>query len=139
MSRLFPTFPTFLGFDNLLESLERFAEHTPKMPGWPPFNVVKEGDNRYLIEFALAGFQKSDVSVTVEGDQLVVKGTAVKDDHNTGLDYIYKGISSRNFEQKFNLSDSMTVKSAEFVNGVLTIVLDNMAKISKAIKQIEVK
>lgn len=139
MSHLFPTVPNFLGFESLFDSLERFASTMPKIPNWPPYNVKKEGENQYLLEFALAGFDKSNIQITLEGDQLVVKGNTVKEGNKDTATYLHRGIGLRSFEQRFPLADGMIVKDASFTNGVLKIALDQLAKISNTVKQIEVK
>lgn len=137
MSKFFPTFPslpTFVGFDSLFDTLNT-AMQMPKVSNWPPFNVKKEDDKSYTIEFALAGFDKNDINITVEDDQLVVRGkTEAKEDN-----YLYKGISTRSFEERFTMMKGMKVQGAEYTNGILKVMLDGLVTISNSVKQIPLK
>lgn len=132
-SRLFPTFPTFLGYDNLFDTMRRSMEVAKS--NWPPYDIVKEDENTYTVKYALAGFDKGDISITVEGPQLVVKGKSSAEKE----DYLWKGISNRSFEHRLNLADGMEVDAAKFVNGILKIGLSNLVTINNNIKQIELK
>lgn len=133
MSRLFPTFPTFLGYDGLFDSMRRSLDTVKS--NWPPYDIVKENENTYTVKYALAGFDKGDISVTVEGTELVVKGNSTAEDK----EYLWKGISSRAFEHRINLADGMEVGTAEFINGILKITLANLVTINNAVKQIPLK
>lgn len=133
MSRLFPAFPTFLGYDDLFDTMKRSIEVTKA--NWPPYDVIKEDNNTYTVKYALAGFDKGDISITVEGPQLVVKGKSSAEEG----DYIFKGISNRAFEHRINLANGMEVNTAKFLNGILKITLSNLVTINDSIKQIELK
>jgi len=129
-SALFPTFPTFLGYDNLFDRMRSSLQLVK--PNWPPYDIIKEDDNTYTVKYALAGFGKEDVSVTIEGSELVIKG---KSESEKG-EYLWKGISNRAFEHRINLADGMEVNTAKFVNGVLKVTLSNLVTINNAVKQI---
>ena len=89
--------PFVIGFDKLFKQLQDVSTNVAKnTPNWPPYNIKQVDDNTYVIEMAIAGFGKSDVEVTLEGNKLVVKG-ASKD--NPEDDYIFKGIANRGFER----------------------------------------
>lgn len=130
---LLPAFPTFLGYDDLFNTMRRSLELAK--PNWPPYDIIKENDNTYTVKYALAGFDKGDISVTVEGSELVVKGNS---NHEEG-DYLWKGISGRSFEHRINLADGMEVNTAKFINGILKITLANLVTINNTIKQIPLK
>ena len=85
---------------------------------------------------AVAGFGKSDIEITMEGNKLAIKG-ASKDDDNQ--DYLYKGIANRAFERTFTLKDTIEIKNAELVNGMLKVWLENMVKAQDAIKKISIQ
>ncbi len=130
----FPTFPTFLGYDTLFDRMRRSLEVAKS--NWPPYDIVKKDDNTFVVKYALAGLNQGDISVTVEGTELVVKGRA---EPNEDEDYVWKGISRRSFEHRINLADTMEVTAAEFINGILKVTLANLVTISNTIKQIPLK
>jgi molecular chaperone IbpA len=87
---------------------------------------------------AVAGFAKTDIEVTLEGNKLVIKG-AVVDSSDDANSYIYKGIANRNFNRAFTLADKVEIKDAEIANGMLKVWLENMVKVQDAVKKITVK
>jgi molecular chaperone IbpA len=129
--------PFMIGFDETLELLRETAIHTQKAVGYPPYNIKKVKENHYMIEMACAGFTKSDIEITVEGDKLTVWGTAHDDQPAT--DYLYQGIAKRNFDRTFTLADKVVIKDAEMVNGMLKIWLENLVKTNETIKKIAIK
>lgn len=122
---------TFEGFS------KGYNNYLKSVPLYPPFNIRKIEDNKYVIEVALAGFDKSNVEVTIEGNKLVVKGNAGETNTSSGT-YEWRGIANRAFTRTFPLLDNLEVKTAEFVNGLLTINLESLAQVSKVLK-VEVK
>ena len=129
-------FGQFIGFEETVDALRRATEHTAKTMGYPPYNIKQVKENKYVIEMAVAGFAKSDIEVTLEGNKLVIKG-ATKD--NEGENYLYQGIANRAFERTFTLNDKIEIKDAEMVNGMLRVWLENMVKTQDAIKKIGIK
>lgn len=122
-------------FEGFTKDYQTFLKTVPL---YPPFNIRKIKDNQYVIEVALAGFDKSNVEVTVEGNKLIVKGnTGGEESASTGT-YEFRGIANRAFTRTFPLLDNLEVKTAEFANGLLTINLESLAQVSKALK-IDVK
>ena len=85
----------------------------------------------------VAGFAKTDIEVTLEGNKLVIKGVAK--DEELPENYIFKGIAARNFERSFTLADKIEIKDAEIANGMLKVWLENMVKVQDAVKKIAVK
>jgi len=109
----------FFGFDSLFDSI-----NTPqKQQSYPPYNVIKKGDNHYFIEIAVAGFKDSDINLTLEKGVLTVEGTRPLTD--TVNDYVHKGISNRDFTRSFTLADTIKVVGADIVDGLLLIGLEN--------------
>ncbi len=127
MSHLALNFPreTFFGFDSLFNTLDRI-ENThngiTRGQGYPPYNVVKKDDTHYLIEIAVAGFNKDDISLTLEKGDLTIEGHKHSEDRD---DYVHRGISARKFIRKFTLSDTMVVVGADIVDGLLLVGLEN--------------
>jgi len=131
--------PFTVGFDDVLDQIRDISETVAKAtPGYPPYNIKQVKDNKYVIEMAVAGFAKTDIEVTLEGNKLVIKG-AVVDSSEDDTSYIYKGIANRNFNRAFTLADKVEIKDAEIANGMLKVWLENMVKVQDAVKKITVK
>lgn len=88
---------------------------------YPPYNIRKS-ENAYVIQLAVAGFLRKELTVEVSRGTLTVTGS--KETKETG-EFIWKGISSRSFTRKFTLGDEMEVDSAELQDGILSIFLVN--------------
>ncbi len=117
--------PFNVGFDNLFDRLVDFqttVNPTQKM-SYPHYNVAKVGENDFVIEIALAGFSEENLSVTAKENTLEVKGEIPEKDTET---VIHRGISTRAFNRRWNLADSIEVTGADFKNGLLTVHLKNV-------------
>jgi molecular chaperone IbpA len=101
----------------------------------------KTGDNKYVIEMAVAGFAKTDIELTMDNGKLVVTGKTkdANDMDNANVYYFYKGIAERAFTRSFTLADSVEVKNAELVNGILKVWLENLIPEHQKPKKIEIK
>jgi molecular chaperone IbpA len=128
--------PYSVGFDDTLDTIRKVAEQSAKAIGYPPYNIKQVKDNKYVIEMAVAGFAKTDIEMTLDGNKLVIKGSS-KDDPES--EYVYKGIANRNFERSFTLADKVEIKDAELVNGMLKVWLESIVKTQDAIKKIQIK
>jgi molecular chaperone IbpA len=118
------TFPrdTFFGFDNIFDTIERINSTTQKSTGYPPYNVVKIDSEHLVIEIAVAGFTAEEIDMTLEKGELTIKGV---NESNDDMQYVHRGIGSRNFTRKFTLADTMKVVGADIVDGLLKIGLEN--------------
>lgn len=111
-----------VGFDRIFDDMERrFANSVSN--NYPPYNIARLEENLYEIELAVTGFAKDEVSVTVEGDKLVIAGQRTKDEDTTS-EFLHRGLAFRDFERTFTLADHMKIRSAEIKNGVLTIRIE---------------
>lgn len=125
MTRMTPfSSPLLLGFDTMEKTLERLAKSGD---GYPPYNIERlTGGNvegaRLRITLAVAGFAESDLEVSTEENQLVIRGKQQEDDG--AHDYLHRGIAARQFQRTFVLADGMRVIGAELRNGLLSIELD---------------
>jgi molecular chaperone IbpA len=133
----------FVGADKILENLSKAHEAAAKaIPGYPPYNIVKVDDNKYVIEMAVAGFGKNNLEIELANSVLTVKGGLTVDDMANEtvnpVSYIYKGIADRAFTRKFTLADSVEIKNAELVNGMLKLWLENIIPESKKPKKIDI-
>jgi len=115
---LTPLYRTSIGFDRLAQMLDTINMDVPT--GYPPYNIEKLTDNKYCITMAVSGFDEANLNIDVKENILSVMGDSSKDDNR---EYLYKGISSRNFERRFRLADYVEVESANLSNGLLNIIL----------------
>ena len=126
----------FIGFDDQLNRMVKMHDDiTKNIPNYPPYNIKKVADNKYIVELAVAGFSKSEIEVEFVDDKLIVKGNA-KEDPST--DYIFKGIAARNFTRTFALNDQIEIKGADMFNGMLQIFLERIIPDHKKPRKIEV-
>jgi HSP20 family molecular chaperone IbpA len=118
----FGAHPFLLGFDQL----ERLVERTAKSgtEGYPPFNIEQSGENDFRITLAVAGFRESDLSITLEDRQLVIRGRQA--DVAEGHLFLHRGIAARAFQKAFVLADGVEVAGASTENGLLHIDLRRM-------------
>lgn len=130
--------PATVGFDRLLTTMEEFDKmfEGAKAPTYPPYNIIKENDTEYTIEIAVSGFSRDDIDITTEGNKLFVNG-AIKT-AKSDIEYLYRGIGTRNFSHKYTLSDTVIVKGADIVNGLLVINLENQIPEEKKPRKIKI-
>lgn len=114
--------PYLLGF----EQLERLMERTAKSgnDGYPPFNIEQTSDWSYRITLAVAGFAETDLAITVEDRQLVIRGRQ-KDD-SEGRIFLHRGIAARQFQRSFVLAEGVEVGEAIMENGLLHVDLSRV-------------
>ena len=108
-----------VGFDRLFDLLESSARAETET--YPPFDIEQDGDDRYRITLAVAGFPPEDIEVVAQNNQLIVTGRKA-DAANSGQ-YLHRGIATRAFERRFQLADFVVVQDASFDNGLLRISL----------------
>ena len=114
--------PFFIGFDSLLNKVNSHAK-TYQGTNYPPYNLIRTGENSYLIELAVAGFDEEDFDIQLQDGVLTIKGEVGTEEF--AADYLHKGIAARNFERKFTLADTIKVDGASLHQGMLTIRLVN--------------
>lgn len=124
-----------VGFDTILKRIESMAETLPKISTYPPYNIKKVDENKYVIEIAVAGFGKQDIELVLEDGILTIKGQVTSDE---AADYLFKGIADRAFTRKFTLADTVEVKNADLFNGMLKIWLERFVPENKRPKKIEI-
>jgi len=122
----------FVGYEDMFD---RVYQYNKQGTNYPPYNIIKTEDNSYVIEMALAGFDKSDVEVTLEGNKLTVKGKAPEKDESKT---IFNGLALRPFTRLFNVSDDIVVANAEMLNGLLKVTLEREIP-ETHIKKIEIQ
>ena len=110
-----------IGFDRLFDDLTTtFASNTSG--GYPPYNIVKVSESSYSISLAVAGFDKDEIKVQQDGNSLSIN--AEKNDSEEEIEYLHKGIGTRNFTREFSLADYVEVKSSKLDNGILVVTLE---------------
>jgi len=128
-----------VGFDDLFDRINEFHDNVAKnIPNYPPYNIKKIEDNKYVIEMAVAGFGKQDIEITTEDDKLVIKGNVESDDTKED-DMLWQGLALRPFTRMFTLNDQVEVNNAEMINGLLKVTLERIIPESKKPKKVEVK
>ena len=108
--------PFFIGWDRHFQDLEKVMHNSTN---YPPYNLVEVSEDTYMIELALAGFKKEDISIEQEKNVLTIKGSSEEDENK----YIHKGIGARAFTRTFSLSEYMNVAGVVMENGVLRVLI----------------
>lgn len=119
---------SFVGFDQLFEEIQRSFQ-VSKQENYPPHNIIRTGDNRYIIEMAVAGFLENELDIeTVTNaygqNVLTIRGERKRDSDET-WQYLHRGLATRNFERVFPLNESVEVIGAGVANGILTVTLEH--------------
>ena len=126
-------YPFFIGFDSLLNKLHTANAGVPTR-NYPPYNLIKTGEDTYLIELAVAGFDEDDFDIELHDGVLTVKAEVGELDSSTT--YLHKGIAARNFVHRFTLADTIVVDGVSLHQGMLTIRLNNVIPEEKKPKKI---
>jgi len=114
-----PLYRSSIGFDRVFNLLNN-AQRLQTIDNWPPYDIVRIGEDEYRISMAVAGYGEGDLDLTQERNVLVIKGG--KTDDSQG-EYLHRGIAGRSFERRFELADHVRVETASLTNGLLDIVL----------------
>ena len=128
--------PFTVGFDDLFDRLFDLNESNS---GFPPYNISKTDDSNYVIEMAVAGFNKKEIEIQLSDGNLTVRSLSDSEEENKSSSFIHRGISQRSFVRKFTLSDEIRVKNAELTDGMLRINLEKLIPEHKKPKLISIK
>lgn len=131
----------FVGSDKIAKALADNAAWLANnaTASYPPFNLKKVEENKYVIEMAVAGFSKHDIELTLEDNKLLIKGGTSVDTKSEGNEaYLHKGIADRGFTRQFTLADNVEIHNANLVNGMLKIWLEHVIPESKKPKKIDI-
>ena len=133
--------PFSVGFDSIFDEFDRMLESTERYSSnYPPYNIKRVNENNYNIEVALAGYSKDDIEVELKDSNLTVRNkTKDKTINEEGNGVIHKGISTRQFERAFTISEDIKVRDAELKNGLLTISLERIIPDEKKSRLIDIK
>ena len=106
---------------------------------YPPYNQIKLNDKEYSLSFALAGFSKDDVSISLDNRTLTIKGDRKEVELPEGAEYLHRGIAARKFTDIFTLPEFVEVVGAEFKDGMLNIKLEKQIPEDKLPKTIVIQ
>src|SRR3569833_263826 len=112
-----PLYRSAIGFDRLAQLFDE-AQRTEAQPSYPPYNIELVTEDQYRVTMAVAGFDRSELEIETERDQLRIVGRRQKDD--TKHTYLHRGIAARDFEHHFQLADHVKVAGAKLENGLLS-------------------
>ena len=136
--------PITVGFDNMFDHFEHMMDDSffrGTMGNFPPYNIVKTGENTYDVELALAGFNKKDIEVEFKENLLTVKSKKEDKAEDTDEDgnVIHRGISKRMFSKSFTIASDVEVKGAELKDGLIKISMERIIPEHKKAKTIDIK
>ncbi|KQR30925.1 molecular chaperone Hsp20 [Rhizobium sp. Leaf155] len=123
-----PLYRSSIGFDRVFNLLEN-AQRTRSISDWPPYDIIRTGEDSYQISIAVAGFTRDEIDITFQSNLLTVTG---KRQETPAEGYLHRGIAGRPFEHRFELADHVRVSGAELKNGLLSI--DLVREIPEALK-----
>ena len=135
--------PITVGFDDMFDHFEHMMDDGFFRTGanFPPYNIVKTGENTYDVELALAGFSKKDIEVEYKENMLTVKSKKQDKQEETDEDgnVIHRGISKRMFSKSFTIANDVEVKGAELKDGLLKVSMERIIPEHKKAKSIDIK
>jgi molecular chaperone IbpA len=138
----------FVGFDKVAEKMATIADQTAKLAtNYPPYNLKKVDENKYIIEMAVAGFGKQDLEIELADNKLIIKGNVhsgepAEEDSQGAWTFphiLYQGLAMRPFTRTFTLADNVEIRNADMLNGILRIVLEAIIPEHKKPVKIEIK
>lgn len=122
---LTPFYRNTVGMDRLFDRITRQLDATTAPNNYPPYDIVKTGDDNYEIRVAVAGFSQGEIDVTFQEGQLVITGEKRPQD-DAAQEYLHHGISARKFTRSFSLAEYVIVQSAVARDGILTVCLERI-------------
>ncbi len=134
--------PITVGFDDMFDHFEHMMDDSffrGTLGNFPPYNIVKTGDNTYDVELALAGFNKKDIEVEYKENLLTVKSKKQEETKDEDGNIIHRGISKRMFSKSFTIANDVEVKGAELKDGLLKVSMERIIPEHKKAKLIDIK
>ena len=126
--------PFLLGFQQFERTIDRISKLSTET--YPPYNIEQISSNLLRITIAVAGFEKDDLEINLEGNQLQIKG--FKKEENDDRIFLHRGIATRQFQRNFVLAEGIEVEGASMENGLLSVDLSQPIN-SEESKKIEIK
>ena len=134
--------PITVGFDDMFDHFEHMMDDSffgRSVGNFPPYNIVKTGDNTYDVELALAGFNKKDIEIEYKENVLTVKSKKQEETKDEDGNIIHRGISKRMFSKSFTIANDVEVKGAELKDGLLKVSMERIIPEHKKAKLIDIK
>jgi len=134
--------PLTVGFDDMFDHFEHMMDDSffgRSVANFPPYNIVKTGDNTYDVELALAGFNKKDIEIEYKENVLTVKSKKQEETKDEDGNIIHRGISKRMFSKSFTIANDVEVKGAELKDGLLKVSMERIIPEHKKAKLIDIK
>jgi molecular chaperone IbpA len=125
--------PFFIGFNRELNRLNNL--HKTNSQSYPPYNVRKQDDDTFIVELAIAGFNKESIKVIEHEGTLKIEGERPE----VAEEYIHKGIAGRKFTRTFVLGEYMHVDDADLLDGILYVTVKRDVPEEKKPKTIKIK
>ena len=126
--------PFLLGFDQFERTIDRISKLSSDT--YPPYNIEQTSTNSLRITVAVAGFKKAELDVSLEGNQLQIRGN--KEEEENDRIFIHRGIATRQFQRNFVLADGIEVKEPSMDDGLLFVDLTQPINNDQSVK-IEIK
>lgn len=131
-----------IGFDSMFNELLRTTQQS--QTNYPPYNIIKETEDKFRIEVATAGFNQGEVIIELDNRLLTIRGSKSIELDADGeavpaKEYLHQGISQRDFEREFTLAEHVKIIDATNVNGILTIYLERQIPEEARPKSIDIK
>lgn len=136
LDQTFPNDALLVGFDRIFDRMHTLNKLQPKQSNYPPYNIIKTGEDTYLIEMAVAGFDEDDFDIELHDGVLTIR--AEIDTSDTETNYLHRGIAARSFERKFTLADTIEVEGVSLNMGMLTVRLLNVIPEEKKPRKIPI-
>jgi len=124
-----------LGFENFIRDVEAILNDTKPVSNFPPHNIIKADENKYVVELAVAGFAKDEIDIQVQEGNLTIRGDKKDKDDST---YLHRGIGTRSFTKVITIADTIEVRGAEIKDGILRVGLENIIPEHKKPRKIEI-
>ena len=121
-----------IGFDRLFDVMNNIRG---KDVNYPPYDIIKQDEETFIIEFALSGFSKDDLNITVKENHLTIEGDYIRGED---LEYLHKGIAKRSFTRDFVLADTLHVEDVTFSEGILRITIKQIVPEEQKPKKIKI-
>ena len=107
-----------VGFDSMFDRWESAFSVEGNRSSYPPYNIRREGDEKYFIELAIAGLKEDDLEVQLQSQILTIRSKKENSGSEENTNYVHRGIAKRQFEREFTLSDDIVVKGCDLTNGM---------------------
>jgi molecular chaperone IbpA len=126
-----------IGFDRMFDMMSGTMP-TTSAPNYPPYNIVKQSDDKYTIEIAVAGFSKEEIEIETKENTLRIESKS-RPEGDDDKEYLHKGISNRCFKKAFTISDDVIVNGASMKDGLLYIEMERIIPEEKKPRTVKIK